>query len=289
MVNRKRKSKYRKWIIVSIVLLFVAGSLTAYLLRPAPLPYNSETAQKGDISTYYKFSGNVETKNRQTIISDKMMQISTLNFNEGNIVQKGDVLLITTTGDQIKAKINGEIANQNIEEGAPVMAGTVLMEIVDYTNLQISIKVDEYDLPVIKVGKKANVKIGALQKELTGTVNSISKEGTTLNGVTFFTAVIDLAKDTSLKIGMSAEVTLQNEKVTGVVTLPMSAIQFDNHNVPYVQKKEKNNTIVKTEITTGINDGITVEIKNGVTVGEIIYYPKTTTTANNGFSGRMTE
>ena len=67
----------------------------------------------------------------------------------------------------------------------------------------------------------------------------MSKEGQIVNGVTFFTATIDLEKDDSVKIGMSAEVKLVNSNATGVVTLPMKAIQFDDNNSPYVLKKVK--------------------------------------------------
>jgi len=318
-MKTKRKSKVRKWIIFSVIIIAVAAAAAAYLLRPKPIAYDNVVAQKGDITTNYTFSGNIETKNRQTVMSEKIMQVSKLNFQEGATVKEGDILIKTTTGDEIKAKINGEITNLAAEEGAQVMAGTTLMEIVDYDNLQISIKVDEYDLPSVKTGREATVKIGAIQKYLTGKISRISREGTVAGGVTFFTTVkigaiqkyltgkisrisregtvaggvtfftadIDLAKNASLLIGMTADVTIQNQKATGVVTLPMTAIQFDANNAPFVLKKGENNTVVQTEITTGINDGQTVEIKKGVAEGETIYYSKTKAANNLDLGGRM--
>ncbi len=286
-MKTKRKSKVRKWIIFSVIIIAVAAAAAAYLLRPKPIAYDNVVAQKGDITTNYTFSGNIETKNRQTVMSEKIMQVSKLNFQEGATVKEGDILIKTTTGDEIKAKINGEITNLAAEEGAQVMAGTTLMEIVDYDNLQISIKVDEYDLPSVKTGREATVKIGAIQKYLTGKISRISREGTVAGGVTFFTADIDLAKNASLLIGMTADVTIQNQKATGVVTLPMTAIQFDANNAPFVLKKGENNTVVQTEITTGINDGQTVEIKKGVAEGETIYYSKTKAANNLDLGGRM--
>jgi HlyD family secretion protein len=238
----------------------------------------------GDISTSYKFSGNVETKNRQTVMSEKIMQVSKIYFKEGDTVKAGDILIKTSVGEQIKAKINGEIVNLDIEEGAQVMAGKKLMSIVDYDHLQVSVKVDEYDLTAVAKDKETTVSIGGIKKELTGTISSISKEGTSGNGITFFTAIIDLAKDADLRIGMSAEVTMENESVTGVVRLPMTAIQFDEENKAYVLKKGENNTYIKTGITTGINDGTTVEIKNGVVAGETIFYTKTKA-GSTGFGG----
>lgn len=64
-------------------------------------------------------------------------------------------MINSTTGDEIKSKIDGEIVNLNLEEGSQIMAGAILMEIVDYENLEISIKVDEYDLAAVEKGQKA--------------------------------------------------------------------------------------------------------------------------------------
>ncbi len=286
--HTKRKSRY-KWLLLSVILIAVAGSALSYLLRSIPIPYESVEAQIGDIVTSYKFSGNVSTKNRQTVLSEKVMQVSKLNYQEGDIVKAGDILITSTTGDEIKSKINGEIVNLNLEEGSQVMAGTILMEIVDYENLEISIKVDEYDLAAVEKGQKAIVTIGAVQKELEGTISSISKEGTVLNGVSFFTAIIDLSKDTNLKSGMTAEITIQKDQAVGVVTLPMDSIQFDNKNTPYVLKKDETDNVVRTDITTGINDGVTVEIKTGVAEGETIYYIKTVATNDFRFGGRRSD
>ncbi len=285
-MSTRRKPKCRKWVVISVILIAVTSSAAAYLFRTAPIHYESVQAKIDDISTSYKFSGNVATKNRQVVLSERVMQVSKINYQEGDVVKEGDVLINTTTGDEIKAKINGEIVNLSVEEGSQIMAGTVLMEVVDYDNLEIAIKVDEYDLAAVEKGQEAIVTIGAVQKELEGNLSSISKEGTVMNGVTFFTATIDLSQDTSLKTGMTAEVTLKDEQAVGVITLPMTAIQFESDNTPYVLKKDENNNIEKTEITTGINDGVTVEIKTGVAEGETIYYTKDVATNDFRFGDR---
>lgn len=165
------------------------------------------------------------------------------------------------------------------------MAGISLLEIVDYDNLKINVKVDEYSIPDLEVGKKANVFINAIDKEITGTVKSISKEGQVVNGVTYFTADIDLKKDKSIKVGMSAEIKFPGDSVTNVVTLPMAVIQFDESNNPYVYLKDEKEHLVKTPITTGINDGTTVEVVNGIKTGDLVFYKKNTASSNNNGFG----
>jgi len=286
-MSAKRKSKTKKWIAVSIITIAAAIIVAVIFMRPESTAYESAIAKVGDITTYYTFSGNVETRNRQNVMAEKLMQIDELKVKEGDTVQDGDILIKTTTRDEIKSRINGEVTNIGVEENAQVMTGTKLLEIVDYNNLEVKVKVDEYDITALEKGKEATVKIGAINKEIKGKISNMSKEGQIMNGVIYFTATIDLEKDSSLKIGMSAEVKLISNKATGVVTLPMTAIQFDDNNKPYVLKKSERGPAVRTEITTGLNNGTTVEVKSGVLDGETILYTKAKAAepGGMGFSG----
>lgn len=285
-MSTKRKSKAKKWIIISliaIVLLFLAAG---YLTRQGRTPYESVNAKTADITTYYSFSGNVDTKNRQTVMPDKAMQISEIEVKEGDMVKEGDVLLKSSAGDEIKAEVNGEVINLNVEENQQAMPGTKLMEIVDYDNLEVSVKVDEYDVSALKEGQEATVNIAALNKEVKGTISSMSDVGQIVNGVTYFPATVDLPKDSGIKIGMSAEAKVLSAKAAGAVTLPMYAIQFDDNNKPFVYIKDinkKKNLVKRVDITTGINDGTVVEVKSGITSGETIYYEKASTAAVSPF------
>jgi len=283
-MTKKRKSNV-KWIVTGVIVAAVAGVALTFLMKPTPSPYESVVAKTGDITTYYSFSGNVETKDRQTVTSEKVMQVSEILVSEGDIVKEGTALIKTTAGEELKSKINGEIVNLNVEEDAQVMAGTKLLDVVDYDNLEIKVKVDEYDIAALEKGKEASIKIGAINQEIKGNISSISKEGQIMNGVTFFTATIDLEENESIRNGMSAEVKIISNQVSGVVTLPMTALQFNEYNEPYILKQGENDTVVKKELTTGINDGLTVEVKRGIESGETILYTKTAATEGMAFPG----
>ncbi|NCB06550.1 MAG: HlyD family efflux transporter periplasmic adaptor subunit [Bacteroidia bacterium] len=284
-MGAKRKLKTMRRVIVSILVVAIVAFAGAWLLWPKPLFYESAVAAKGNITTYNSFSGNIDTKKRQTVMSEKMLQVSKIKVQEGDAVKVGTALIRTTAGEDIKSKIVGEIATIHTEVNAQVMAGTNLMDIVDYNNLEITVKVDEYDIGAMEKGKDAAVSIGAIGKELSGKISSMSKEGQVKNGITYFTATIDLAADAALKIGMTAEVKLVSGNVADVVTLPMTAIAFDDDNKPFVLKKDGKGAMVKSEITTGINDGITAEIKSGVLNGETVYYKKTVPSVGAKFPG----
>lgn len=282
MSSKRKKSKKRIIILWAVIAIIAISATAAVLLRPKTDTYQTLEAKTGSINSYYSFSGNVEAKNRQTVVSEKVMQISEIKVKEGDQVKDGDVLFTTTTNDEIKAEMDGEVSSINVEENAQVMAGITLMEIVDYDHLKINVKVDEYNLTALKTGKKVTVYVGAIDKELKGTIKSIAKEGQVVNGVTYFTADIDLNKNSSVKVGMSAEVKLVGDSAEDVVTLPMSVIQFDENNQPYVYLENDKGDIVRSDIKTGINDGTTVEVKSGIKSGDTVYYKETSSTSQSG-------
>jgi len=284
-MNTKRKSKIKKRIFLLLTLIIViALAVVVVINRPKVNNYESVDAKSGDIKTYFSFSGNVEAKNRETVMSEKVMQISDIKVKEGEKVKEGDVLFTTTTDDEITAEIDGEVSKLNIEENEQVMAGISLIEIVDYDNLKINVKVDEYSSSALKVGKKADVYINALDKNISGTIKTISKEGQVVNSVTYFTAEINLKKDKDIKVGMSAEIKFPSKSALDVVTLPMSVIQFDETNNPFVYLKDEKENLIKTPIKTGINDGTTVEVISGIKKGDLIFYKNNiSTSTNKGF------
>src|ERR1035437_6479130 len=101
-------------------------------------------------------------------------------------------------------------------------AGTKLADIVDLDALQVTVKVDEYDLPAIALNKDVEVTVNAINKTINGKISKISKTAVVQNGVAYFTAVINLGKDADIKVGMSCDAKLINQQVTNVVTISMN-------------------------------------------------------------------
>lgn len=283
-MNKKRKPKYRKWIIL-VVVVGLFGIAANKFLTPKVIAYESAVAEVKDITTYYSFSGNIDSKNRETIIAERTSQIDDLFVTEGEIVEIGKDLVNPSSGDNLEAGIKGEISEIYINENDQVSAGTKLMEIVDYENLEVSVKIDEYELAAIEAGKEVTVKVNSLDQEIVGTIESVSKEGQVTNGVTYFIAIVSLEKDERLKVGMSTEITLTKNQAIGAVTLPMMAIQFEEDNTPFVFLKGLEGEPIKTQIETGVNDGTTVEILSGISMDDQILYTAKVSENGLGFGG----
>lgn len=270
-----RTKKKKKWIVLGVVLLVVIGLVVFFVARPKDQGFEEVKTQTGDITTYYSFSGNVESKEKQSVLADKMMQISSIHVQEGDIVHKDDVLMETTAGEQIKAEIDGEVTKLYVEESSPVAAGSQLIDLVNYDDLQVTVKVDEYDVKALQEGKQVTVSIGALDdKEVSGTISKVSRQAVVANGLSYFTASVDLEQDPDILVGMSAEVEMVNQQVSGVVTLDMEALQFDAYNHPYVYYRNEQGKVDTKTVEVGINDGNTVEMTEGLQEEETVLVPQ---------------
>ncbi|MEE0881380.1 MAG: HlyD family efflux transporter periplasmic adaptor subunit, partial [Turicibacter sp.] len=183
-MNQKKNKKWMIWTIIGILVLIFIIFVSSQ--KKEDLNYDATTAVVEEMTTYYSFSGIIEAKNKESIVLTSMTQIDTINVSEGDKVNKDDILFTTIQGNQFRTSINGEVANVYVSEGDVVTAGTIAVDITDYSNLQVKVKVDEYDIKSVEVGKEAKVIINALDKEVQGTVSHVSKEAQSLNGVSYF-------------------------------------------------------------------------------------------------------
>lgn len=259
----------------------------ALYAMPQKTSYTEVKPTTGNLATNYSFSGSIEAKNRQTVLADKTMQIKAIRVQVGDKVSTDTVLMTTVMGEEIKPSLAGEVSSIYADENAQLMPGAKLLDIVDYSNLQLKVQVDEYDLPAVSIDKDATITIHSLKKDVRGKITAVSKEGEYANGVTTFAATISLANDSNLRVGMSAEAKVINQSVTNVVLLPMSAIQFEANNSPYVLIKDSTNAPRTVGITLGINDGVHAEIKSGVTTNDTVLVPPIVNATGFGSGAQM--
>lgn len=286
MANNKKKGK-GKTIVTVIAVAVVALVAFAVLSRPARTNYTDVSATTGDITTYFSFSGTIAANENKTVYADKSLQISEIKVTAGQLVKKDAVLMTTAAGAEILAPMDGTVANLFAAVDAQQMPGAQLCRIVDYTRLELEVKVDEYDLPAMAVGKDATITIHALAKDVAGKVTDVAREGVHQNGVTSFSASISLPNESDLRVGMTAEAKILNQDVKKVTLLPISAIQFRSDNSSFVYTGNGKRLPIETSVTLGVHDGTFVEIKSGLQSGDTILVPSVAVTGGGLFGGRM--
>lgn len=171
------------------------------------------------------------------------------------------------------ANVAGEVIGIFVDEHESMALGTKVMEIVNYGELKVEIKVDEYDVGAIAEGGKAEVLVNALGEDVMGTITKISKKAEVVNGVSYFPTEITFDDLTNLRVGMSVEVKVVAEQKEDVLLVPKSAVQFDEGNRAYVTMKKENKgkkETVNVPIEMGISNEKFIEVKEGVNEGDMV-------------------
>jgi multidrug efflux pump subunit AcrA (membrane-fusion protein) len=110
-----------------------------------------------------------------------------------------------------------------------------------------------------------------------GKVTNIEQEATIVNNISYFKATVSIQNDAAIRLGMSVEVRSIKATKENVLSIPIMIVQFDSRNRAYVYCLDKNGKLEKRYLTLGINDGINVEVKSGLTADETVYTLKVTT------------
>lgn len=287
----KKGNKKKKIIIGSIVaVLIVAGGFLGYqtFANTAEGQYSETRVTVGSIVNDNRFSGVIESQSREEIMASSALEINELYVSEGDLIAEETDLYEPLTGDVVTSTVAGEVAEIYYEEDETVAAGGKIMEIVDYTNLQVSIKVDEYQLSSLTVGAPVTINIDSIGRSVQGTVSEISREAKNENGVAYFTAIVDFQGDAQIRIGMNAEVVIVKESAENAVTIPVDAIQFGADNETFALVKSESENPDNRPVTTGITDGVNIQITEGLAENEIVLIPVITTTATSTFQRPQT-
>ena len=136
----------------------------------------------------------------------------------------------------VYSPIDGTVTILNSKLGERIVAtgqfaGTEVMRVADLSRMQAVIDVNENDVPNVKIGDKANVKIDAYgDRKFKGTVAQIGNTGkTTGTGtqeeVTNFEVKINLEReDVLLRPGLSCTANIETNMVKDAVAAPMQAV-----------------------------------------------------------------
>lgn len=264
----------KKWMIwlLLVVTLVIIGLF--FLNRPKEAMYDRMKVVQQDLTTYYSFSGNVEAKDKQSLVSTSMFQVNEVLVEEGQYVEKGDIILTTSQGMKFEASIAGEVATIYVTEGQLITAGAPLVDITDYQHLQVKVKVDEYNISPIEIGKEVTIHVNALNQDVLGKISHMTKEAQISNGIAYFIATIDIEEIDNVYVGMSSEVKLINKSVADAIVLPIEAIQFNSDNVPYVYYEDNRGEVMSKKVSVGVSDGVYVQILSGIDLDEEILIPK---------------
>ena len=256
-----------------------------------------------DINTYTKEKGERETAlllAKKALESGEITakgQLDKRTFNAENAQEIYDVVVEQSAYETETAKADFEEAEAKLEEFDSVIAGQVisasesgvitdvyvsagdylardidLISLNNYDEMTITVSVEEDSMETVTSGSKVNVTLAAFEDVVfAGTVTEIgdaeidSSTNKTLYSVTV--TIDDTGK--LLYQDMTAEVTFVSDEVSEVLYIPVRTI-MEEDGVSCVKVKEADGSISMREVVTGFSDGINIEIKEGLSEGEIV-------------------
>lgn len=271
----RKSRKVWKWVIGILVVLAVAAVVVLSLLQRSTPQYTEEIAKTQDIITYYTFSGNLEPGDAQVVVARSRGTVKELLKDEDDTVEDEEAVIQPKSGSKIESSMAGTISDMYVKVDDDYTPGTELFRVADYAHPLLKIKVDEYDISALQKGMEVTVTVQATGKTLTGSITRIAQEATVVNDIAYYEVEISVPQDGSLVMGLTCEVSVLRESALNATTVSMDAIQYDESNKPYVYCYSRGNEVVRQSVLLGINNGVLVEVRDGVKSGETILLPKT--------------
>ena len=141
-------------------------------------------------------------------------------------------------------------------------------------NYKLSLSVDELDILSVKQGQTAKISLNAISdQEFEGTVTKVGTVGTSSGSSAKYTVEVTLPRQDNMLIGMTASATITIKEAEDAVLIPMSALQEEGGKYyVYTSKDSDGKLSNKTEVEIGLSNETQVEITDGLSEGDIVYY-----------------
>ncbi len=191
----------------------------------------------------------------------------------------------------IRSTISGVILDIPVKVGNSVILsntfndGTTIATVANMNDLIFRGNIDETEVGQLVNGMNMKITIGALQDlKFDAALEYISPKAVESNGANQFEikAAVKLVEGGKIRSGYSANAEIVLAKADKVLSIPESAIEFSGDSTfVYVIKGEgKEKSYERTQVETGLSDGVNVEIKKGITAKDKVRGPEKITDDN---------
>jgi RND family efflux transporter MFP subunit len=131
---------------------------------------------------------------------------------------------------RLVAPFDGVVTRIAYKEGESVALTDVVVTLMSDAAFEVETFVSENDAPKLKIGQKASVTLDALGDAIIfdATISQVDLSETIKDGVvTYKTRAQFVSKDERIKSGLTANVTVESDRRTDVLTIPQSAVVIE--------------------------------------------------------------
>ena len=184
---------------------------------------------------------------------------------------------------QITSPIKGTVVAVVVKEGQTVNASQqapTIVKIADLSTMIVKAEISEADVMKVKAGQEASfTTLGAPGQPFEAVVRGIEPAPTAIetadtissDSAVYYNGLLEVDNpDGQLRIGMSAEVSIERAVAEGALTVPAAAVKTDREGT-YVEVFDRTlNSRERRAVTTGLTDKVTTQITEGLTEGEAV-------------------
>ncbi len=238
----------------------------------------TQEIQKTVLHDYVVTNGEVEAQSSIEVFPDIGGKVNEIRVQLGSPVKKGQIIAYIDPNEPgasyirspVYAPINGSIVSSPLKDGTTVSTNSVITTIGDVKNLQITAKIPERYVALLKTGLTANITLQAYPGVIfTATVSRVSPVVDSASRTKEIILTFD-KDDHRVNAGMFAKVVLFTQDFSGELTMPAdSLVEKDGKYFAYAVKAD-GETVERREVTRGQTvDGIT-QILSGLSEGETV-------------------
>ena len=178
----------------------------------------------------------------------------------------------------VRSTITGLILDIPVKVGNSVIQantmndGTTVATVANMNDLIFDGQIDETEVGSLSEGMPVVITIGALQDySFDATLEYISPKAVENNGTNQFEIKAAVKADPAQRIrsGYSANAEIVLQRAEQVLAVSESALEFSGDST-FVWLKGADGKFSRTQVTTGISDGLNIEIKDGLKKGDIV-------------------
>lgn len=179
----------------------------------------------------------------------------------------------TETNTLVRSTVSGMVLSVPIEIGNSVIesntfnAGTTIASIANMNDMVFEGKIDETEVGKIKVGMPLIITVGAIEDiKFDAYLEFIAPKGVEENGAIQFEirANVTLKEDQFIRAGYSANADIVLERTTApVLAIQEGLLSFEGDST-FVEVEVAPRQFEKRYVTTGLSDGINIEVKDGI-------------------------
>ncbi len=171
----------------------------------------------------------------------------------------------------IPVKVGNTVINSNTFND-----GTTIATVADMDDLIFDGNIDETEVGRLHLGLPVIISVGALQDlHFDAALEYIAPKATESGGTNLFEikATVKVPSDVTIRSGYSANAEIELQRAENVLMIPESALQFDGDDT-FVYVLKEDGTYENRPVETGLSDGVNIEIKSGLSLGEKVRGPQ---------------